>query len=418
METEGFLKSRMRENRTYGSVRGSDIPSHLINEKGASSCLLDGHIMEYRQFGKTGVQVSPLGFGMMRLPKTEDGKIDREAAIRNVRRAIDRGLNYVDTAYNYHEGESEVVTGEALLDGYRERVFLATKCPVWKLSETVTVADLLEEQLQKLQTDHVDFYLLHALSRKRWEETVLPLGAVEQMLEARRAGKVRYVGFSFHDDLETFKEIIDYTDQWDFCQIQLNYVDTGHQAGLEGLQYAASRGLGVVIMEPLRGGYLANLPENVEKTLSTSGKSPVEMAFDFLWDRPEVSLLLSGMSTFQQVEDNMSYAARSGIGMLTEEERNIFPKAEELLRACETVPCTGCNYCSVCPQGIAIPQIFEAYNNCRKNMSLFAGKEGYKKAAETGALANDCVGCGACEAQCPQQLPISQWMPRIHDLLK
>lgn len=374
--------------------------------------------MEFRQFGRTGIKVSPLGFGMMRLPKTTDGKIDRESAIHNVRWAIDHGLNYVDTAYNYHDGESEIITGEALLDGYREKVFLATKCPVWKLSETVTVASVLDEQLRKLQTDHVDFYLLHSLGRKRWEETILPLRGVEQMLEAKRAGKVRYIGFSFHDDLETFKQIIDYTDQWDFCQIQLNYVDTRHQAGIEGLEYAASKGLGVVIMEPLRGGYLANLPQNVADTLSATGKSPVEMAFNFLWDRPEVSLLLSGMSTIQQVEDNMAYAQRSGVGMLADEERALFPKAEELLRACETVPCTGCNYCSVCPQGIAIPQIFEAYNNCRKSMSLSVGKGDYKKAAESGTLADYCVGCRACESQCPQHLPISQWMPKIHELLK
>lgn len=374
--------------------------------------------MEYRNFGKTGEKVFPLGFGMMRLPKTGDGQIDREAAIANVRWAIDQGLNYVDTAYNYHDGQSEVVTGEALGDGYREKVYLATKCPVWKLSETETVAQVLEEQLNKLQTDHLDFYLLHALSRKRWEETVLPLRAVEQMLEAKRSGKVRHVGFSFHDDLDLFKEIVDYTDQWDFCQIQLNYVDTKHQAGLEGLEYAASKGLGVVIMEPLRGGYLANIPEDAANTLSATGKTPVEMALDFLWDRPEVSLLLSGMSDMQQVRDNLTYAKRSGIGMLSPEEKTLFPKAEALLRACETVPCTGCNYCSVCPQGVAVPRIFEAYNQCRQTMSLADGKSAYNKAAETGALGGDCVGCGACEAQCPQHLPISQWMPKIHQMLK
>ena len=372
--------------------------------------------MEYRKMGNTGVAVSPLGFGCMRLPE-QDGKIDRQRAIGMIRLAIDNGLNYVDTAYPYHGGDSENLVGEVLRDGYRERVSLATKLPVYKVEKAEDFDTLLAEQLQKLQTDHVDFYLLHALGRERWEKTVLPLGILDKLLAAKKDGRVKHIGFSFHDDLDLFKEIIDHWDHWDFCQIQLNYVDRKHQAGIAGLEYAAQKGLGVVIMEPLRGGYLANLPENVAKVLAESGKSAVEMALDFLWDRPEVSVVLSGMSTEEQVRQNMAYAEPAKPGMLTRKEHDLLIQAEDMLRAYAEIPCTGCNYCSVCPQGIAIPKIFAAYNQCQVKMNLGYGKKLYREAKEAGALADDCIGCETCQSQCPQNLPISQWMPKIHQLL-
>lgn len=373
--------------------------------------------MEYRSFGKTGLRVSPLGFGMMRLPKAGE-QIDEASAIANLRWSIDHGLNYVDTAYNYLDGQSEWVTGRALQDGYRDRVFLATKCPVWKIEKPEDFDRLLEEQLTKLQTDHLDFYLLHALDKERWEKTVLAHDVPERLLAAKKAGKVRNIGFSFHDTLDTFREIIDYWTEWDFCQIQLNYVDTRHQAGLAGLEYAASKGLGVVIMEPLRGGYLANVPEHVAQILRKSGKSPVELGLDFLWNRPEVSVVLSGMSTMEQVRQNMAYAESAKAGMLTGQDLGLLQQAEAALRASETVPCTGCNYCSVCPQGIAIPQIFTAYNACRTTMSLWSGQQKYAEAAKAGALADACVNCGACQEQCPQHIAIPELLPEIHRLLK
>lgn len=372
--------------------------------------------MEYRQMGKTDVKVSPLGFGAMRLPE-KDGQVNTEEAIKLIRWAIDHGLNYVDTAYPYHGGQSETVVGHALADGYRERVFLATKCPIWKIQTGEDFDTVLDEQLQKLQTDHIDFYLLHALGRERWENTVLPCGLLERLAAAKADGRVRYIGFSFHDDYSLFQQIVDYWDQWDFCQIQLNYVDKQHQAGIAGLEYAAAKGLGVVIMEPLRGGYLANLPEQASHLAQSSGKTPVELALDFLWDRPEVSLLLSGMSNPQQVQDNMAYAERAKPGMLTAQEQELLAQVEQTLRSYEQIACTKCGYCSVCPQGIAIPEIFAAYNHCRVHMDLFEGKELYRKAQGVGALADACVGCCACQEQCPQDLPISQWMPKIHQLL-
>lgn len=374
--------------------------------------------MEYRQMGKTGVKVSPLGFGAMRLPE-KDGQVDTEEAVKMIRWAIDHGLNYVDTAYPYHGGQSESVVGHALTDGYRERVFLATKCPIWKIQKGEDLDTVLAEQLQKLQTDHIDFYLLHALSRERWEKAVLPCGLLDRLAAAKADGRVRHIGFSFHDDYSLFQQIVDYWDQWDFCQIQLNYVDQKHQAGIAGLEYAASRGLGVVIMEPLRGGYLANLPEQAERVIASgSEKTSVELALDFLWDRPEVSLLLSGMSTFQQVQENMAYAEKAKAGMLTADEHVILAQVENTLRSFAQIDCTKCGYCSVCPQGIAIPQIFAAYNHCQVHMDLYEGRKMYREAKDAGALADACIGCRACQEQCPQQIPISEWMPKIHQLLR
>lgn len=372
--------------------------------------------MEYRPMGNTGVRVSALGFGTMRLPE-EDGKIRQDEAISMIRWAIDQGVNYVDTAYPYHGGQSEVLVGKALADGYREKVYLATKCPVWKIEKAEDLDAVLAEQMEKLQTDHIDFYLVHAINRERWEKTVVPSGMLDRLLEAKKDGRVRHIGFSFHDELPLFREIVDYWDQWDFCQIQLNYVDTQHQAGLEGLEYAAQKGLGVVIMEPLRGGYLANLPEKAAEIIHSTGKSPVELALDFLWDRPEVSLLLSGMSDMQQVKENVSFAQKAQPNMLLPEERNVLTQVESQLRAYEEIPCTGCNYCSVCPREIAIPHIIAAYNKCQVEMSLSEGKKAYREAAQFGALADACIGCGSCEVQCPQQIPISTWMRKIYGLL-
>ena len=372
--------------------------------------------MEYRNFGKADAKVFPLGFGMMRLPMAGD-KVDVDEAIRIVRWAIDNGLNYVDTAYMYHDGESENITALALKDGYREKVNLATKCSVWKIEKPEDFDALLEEQLNKLQTDHLDFYLLHSLDLERWNQTILPCEVPQRLLAAKKAGKVRNIGFSFHDSIEAFKTMVDYWHEWDFCQIQLNYMDKEHQAGIEGLEYAASKGLGVVIMEPLRGGYLANVPENVEKVLGQSGKSPVEMGLDFLWNRPEVSVVLSGMSDMEQVKQNMEFAKRAKPGMLTDQEQSWLTEAEEILRSHATIACTGCNYCNVCLNQIPIPQIFSAYNECRTNMSIPNGKKKYAEAVEGRNGADVCIGCGVCESQCPQHLPISEWMPKIYDLL-
>ena len=275
--------------------------------------------MNYRKFGSTGVEVSALGFGCMRFPVIKENdteRIDEEKAIRMIRDAIDSGVNYIVTAYYYHNGQSEPLVGKALQDGYREKTYLATKCPVWALKEEADFERILDDQLAKLQTDHIDFYLLHALDKARFEDGVKKLHLTEHLEKARAEGKIRYLGFSFHDSLEVFQEIVDYY-SWDFCQIQYNYVNTEYQAGRKGLQYAASKGMGVVIMEPLLGGRLAD-PAPHHREVFPEEKTPVEWTLDFLWDQREVSLLLSGMSTPEQVRDNLTYAGRSSVGMLTD----------------------------------------------------------------------------------------------------
>ena len=372
--------------------------------------------MDYRTFGSTGQKVSALGFGAMRLPVTEqEGKtrINEKEAIKMIRHAIDNGVNYVDTAYPYHDGESELVVGKALKNGYREKTFLATKSPVWEIRSADDFDRILDEQLSKLQTDHIDFYLLHALDNYRFDNIVLKYDLLAKIRKAKESGKIRFMGFSFHDNNTAFHKIIDGCPDWDFCQIQMNYIDTNHQAQLEGLEYAAKKGLGVVIMEPLLGGKLANPPENVKKELS-SDKTPVEHALDFLWNRPEVSLILSGMSTFQQVEDNLSYASRSGIRMLSEEELSMFTQAKHIFDTMALVSCTKCRYCMPCPAGLDIPATFEAFNT--------TVSKGKKKAEELykalPVSADFCRKCKKCEKVCPQHIEISKTMEQVAEKFK
>ncbi|MEY8394266.1 aldo/keto reductase [Lachnospiraceae bacterium 45-P1] len=364
--------------------------------------------MQYRKFGNTGIEVSALGFGCMRLPLSEDGTIHEEKAIAMIRRAIDKGVNYVDTAYPYHQGTSEYVVGKALKDGYREKVYLADKLPVWLLESEEDFDKYLDEQLKKLDTDHIDFYLLHALSRERFEEKVNKFNLTKKLEEARAAGKIRYIGFSFHDSLDVFKEIIDYYDGWDFCQIQYNYINTKYQAGTKGLRYAAGKGLGVVVMEPLLGGKLANLASHVAEAFP-EGKSHVEYALDFIWDQPEVSLLLSGMTEPDQVEGNLQYADRSHVGMVTEEEKKVYAKAKEIFDKMALVNCTKCAYCMPCPFGLNIPELFAAYN-----MTASHGMNPAKAAyGELSVKADACRACHHCEKECPQHIKISEMMPKV-----
>lgn len=370
--------------------------------------------MKYRKFGRTGVQVSALGFGCMRFPTVKQGDkelIDRGRAVNMIRSAIDGGVNYIDTAYPYHGGESELVVGEALRDGYRAKVYLADKCPVWLLKKEEDFDRILDEQLEKLGVDYIDFYLLHALDRNRFED-VKKYHLIEHMEKARAAGKIRHLGFSFHDDLDAFREIIDAYDGWEFCQIQYNYVDVDHQAGTEGLRYAAERGLGLVIMEPLRGGRLADVAQHLADVFPKE-KKPVEWALDFLWDQPEVGLLLSGMSTEQQVEENLLYAGRSGVGMLREPEHEIFVRAKEVFDTMALVKCTKCGYCMPCSADIDIPGTFAVYNS-----SAAKGRDEAKKSYEAlKTKADACVKCHRCEKVCPQHINISAVMEDITNLL-
>lgn len=366
--------------------------------------------MKTRKFGNTGLEPSILGFGMMRLKRTPDNQIDEAWAIETLHRAIDRGLTYVDTAYTY--ADSERVTGLCLKDGYREKVTLATKMPTQRLTCEDDFEKILDEQLERLQTDHIDVYLLHAMDRTRWENYVVKYNVLEHMERAKAAGKIRHIGFSFHDTLDQFQMMLDAYDKWEFCQIQLNYMDVNYQAGLEGLRMAHERGLAVVVMEPLRGGKLANVPENVAKMLPSS---PVESALDFLWNREEVNVVLSGMSDDDQVEQNLSYAERAEVGMLSEEQVQSIVKAGQEMRRYLSIPCTACHYCDACPREIAIPDIFNIYNQVQVDGNM---ADAEKKYAALGIHKGDaCVHCGTCESQCPQQIKIIDELARLHKYL-
>ena len=327
--------------------------------------------MQYRNFGKLDRKVSALGFGAMRFPtlsgEGRGGDIDEPEALCMVRHAIDSGVNYVDTAYPYHDGRSEVVVGKALRDGYRERVRLATKLPVWMVTEPADFDKFLNEQLKKLQTDHIDFYLLHALSKDRWRDIVLKHKLLERAQAALADGRIRHLGFSFHDDYAGFEEIVNGSELWSFCQIQLNYMDAENQAGVRGLKLAASKGLAVVVMEPLMGGRLADPPKDIRAAMEgfPVRRSPAAWALNWLWDQPEVSVVLSGMSTMEQVEDNLGIAASSRIGAFGEAERALIAQVQEKYRARTAIPCTKCGYCMLCPNGVNIPGNFEFFNYAR-----------------------------------------------------
>jgi len=372
--------------------------------------------MQYRQFGKLNIAISALGFGLMRLPAidNDNSKIDEAEAIRMIRYAIDNGVNYIDTAWPYHGGNSEIVAGKALKDGYREKTFLATKLPTWLINEKEDMDKYLNEQLKKLQTDYIDFYLLHALDKSKWEN-MKRVDALSWAEKKKQEGKIRHIGFSFHDEYPVFQEIVDYYDKWDFCQIQYNYIDIDVQAGEKGLKYAASKGLGVVIMEPIRGGRLANPPKAVQDIWDTAKvkRTPAEWALQWLWNQPEVSVVLSGMSTFEQLKENIESAKRSGINTLTKEELEIVNKVRNKYKELSPIACTGCNYCMPCPNGVNIPRNFGLYNEAHMYNTYEANRRDYENLGD--AKASSCIECGTCESVCPQHLTIIEYLKEVAD---
>ena len=368
-------------------------------------------VLKYRKFGKTGFEVSALGFGAMRMP-TLDGdsaKINEPLAIRMIRYAIDSGINYVDSAYGYHGGKSEVLVGKALQDGYRERTKVATKMPTWMINSKEDMERCFNEQLQRLQTDHIDFYLLHGLGKDRWPK-IKDLGVFDWVEKKITEGKIRYLGFSFHDELPLFKEIVD-SYNWTFCQIQYNYMDEKFQAGTEGLKYATSKGLAVIVMEPIAGGRLAIKPSAVIQELWETAKikrSPAEWALQWVWNHPEVAVVLSGMSTYQQVIENIASAERSSINHLTEDELLLIGKVASKYRELGPIGCTGCRYCMPCPNGVAIPEIFSLTNEYWAGDRNASIKQKYKDTLTPGQYSKNCIKCGICEEACPQHLPIRE----------
>ncbi|HBK86651.1 MAG TPA: aldo/keto reductase [Firmicutes bacterium] len=378
--------------------------------------------MQYRKFGRLDLEVSALGFGCMRFPVLDGdtAKINEPEAIRMVRHAIDEGVTYIDTAYNYHGGNSEKLVGKALQDGYRERVNLATKCPVW-LAETHEDFDkLLNEQLERLQVDHVDMYLLHALNKKSWQ-AAYDLNVLDFVRRALADGRIKHAGFSFHDELSVFKEIVDAFD-WDFCQIQLNYMDQEYQAGLAGLRYAAAKGMAVVIMEPLRGGRLTNnVPAEVQAIWNQAPikRTPAEWALRWVLNQPEVKVVLSGMSAMDHVDENLRVAAEARANSLTEQELAIIDQAKEFYLNRTKVKCTGCNYCMPCPAGVAIPNLFTLYNEASiYDLAPDNVAKSYARMVEDKKGADLCLKCGKCEAACPQHLEIRRHLKELHSAMQ
>jgi predicted aldo/keto reductase-like oxidoreductase len=387
--------------------------------------------MQYRKMGSLDWEVSALGFGCMRLPQRRLNRLRAETdeSIRLIRHGIDLGINYIDTAWPYHLGDSERIVGQALQDGYRERVHLVTKLFMPMVRETEAFDRYLNAQLEKLQTDYLDIYLFHALNAGTFEK-VKRLGLIEKMEEAKRQGRIRHIGFSFHDTFPVFKEIVDYYD-WDMAQIQYNYMDTGIQATTDGLVYAHSKGIAMVIMEPLKGGRLANPPAEALDLMHANGnrRTPVDWALQFLWNRPEVSVVLSGMGNQQMVDENCASAGRSGINSLSPEEEQTIAQIAEIYRSKILVPCTACEYCMPCPAGVNIPQNFAILNNVsmesnrimrwrvRRGYGKLAGSKEELDKENPNGNASICIDCGKCLEKCPQEINIPVELEKVHAIL-
>lgn len=377
-----------------------------------------GCIMQYRSFGVQGFDTSIIGLGTMRLPLLADGTakdIDEERAIRLIRKAVDMGVNYIDTAFPYHGGMSEVVVGKALRSGYRDRVTLVDKCPVWLVESYEDFEKYLDMQLERLQTDHLDVYLLHALNLESWKR-IEALGALDFLETQKAKGKIRAAGFSFHDSKANFNEIIQ-AHRWDMTLIQMNYMDEFEQATLEGLALAGELGIPVVIMEPLKGGLLATAPEDIAEIMEECRPdwTPVEWSFRWLAHRPEVKVILSGMSSEEQLFENVHIGDRLQPLNFKEEDFNTIERIRNIYNSRIQVACTQCGYCMPCPSGVKIPDIFECYNLAH----VYENKENvmklYRQMVKAEQSPTRCTACGACKTACPQQIDIPKVLEQAAD---
>ncbi len=384
--------------------------------------------MQYRTLGQTDFRPSALGFGCMRFPRREDRTIDQEKVNAMLRYAVDNGVNYFDTAYVY--SGSEAAVGEALAGGYREKVKLATKLPVWDMKETADADRYFAEHLERLRTDHIDFYLLHSLNAKEWAKAK-ELRVIDWCERKLAEDAIGYLGFSYHGGLDAFKEIVDYYPDWTFAQLQVNYIDVDHETGLAGPRYAYDKGLGLVVMEPLRGGLLAT-PVNEEiaamfgaapgggRTDTGGGgqigrRTPAEWALQWLWNKPEVSLVLSGMTKMEDVVENIAAAGLSGVGSMAAADEEFVARVGTAIRGKMAIPCTACGYCLPCPNGINIPEYFGYYNSACTRLPSREGMErlatAFGRWPEEGRP-DQCTACGTCSERCPQGIDIPAQMDR------
>ena len=364
--------------------------------------------MKMRTFGKLGIKASAFGLGCMRFPMTKDENgrdiVDEKTATEIIRTCIDNGVNYIDTAYVYSNGLNEKYVGKALRDGYREKVYLATKLPTWNCGTREDMYRLFEEQCQSLETDHIDFYLIHSLNSGSFEK-MKNLGVFSFLDDLKAKGRIKYACFSFHDEYKVFEEIINSYD-WDMCQLQFNYMDIDNQAGLRGVELAGSKGIPVVVMEGLLGGKLANVPDEIKEVFDSYGekRSAAEWAFRWICDYPQVATVLSGVTSLEQASDNFRIFDNVEPCSMSEEERAVIDKAREKYRQRIKVDCTGCEYCLPCPKNVDIPRIFSIWND--SSMFGTKGNWRYKKLTEDGKGPENCVKCGKCMKVCPQHLKI------------
>lgn len=369
--------------------------------------------MEKRNMEKLGVTTSLLGFGCMRFPVTAEGGIDEPEAERMLDRAIAAGVNYIDTAYAYHGGESERVVGRVLKKYDRESYYLATKLPCWKVETKEDVKKLFEEQLEKLQTDYIDFYLMHALDGKSFRRMV-ELGCVPILEELKSSGKIRYLGFSFHDSYEAFEEILCSRD-WDFCQIQINYMDAQEQAGMKGCRLAEERQVPLVVMEPVKGGSLAAFAGDITEKFRAMDPEASTASFALRWvgSLSNVKVVLSGMSSMEQVEDNLK--TFSSFRPLSPEESRGIDEIVALIRSRVQNGCTGCGYCMPCPAGVDIPGNFRVWNTYHMYQNYNMVKGSWERLKGEEKQAGKCVKCGRCEGVCPQKLHIRQDLEKVQE---
>ena len=381
--------------------------------------------MQYRKFGRTSHNISALGFGCMRLPVLGTwpdcaSSIDEAKARKLLLAAAEAGINYFDTAWPYHGGNSEPFVGKTLADaGLRKKVHIATKLPSWEIHSPADMERIFTAQCEKLRTDYIDFYLLHTLNRTFWKKLV-ECGALDFLERLKREGRILHAGFSFHDDTSVFSEILDGWD-WEFCQIQYNFLDEELQAGTVGFERAVQKGLAVVIMEPLKGGALSRpAPPNIQAIWDNAapGRPPVDWALRWLWDKAGVSTLLSGMNALEQLEENCRICDKAQAACLSEDERSAYVQVRNMFMARNKVACTACAYCMPCPSGVSIPAIFQLYNDLALFDDWFYTANLYNNLAVAGAHAELCTECGQCVEQCPQQLPIPEKLKEAHVVLQ
>jgi predicted aldo/keto reductase-like oxidoreductase len=375
-------------------------------------------VLQYRVVPKNGDKLSALGFGTMRLPQKGRGSIDEARAIKQIRYAVDHGVNYLDTAFPYHGGESETLLGKALQDGYRDKVKIATKLPTFLLTKEEEMNKILNVQLKKLQTDHIDYYLLHALEAKLWKK-MQSFNVLKFLEKAKADGKIVNAGFSFHGSPRAFKEIIQSND-WAMCQIQYNFLDENLQAGTEGLRYATSQNLAVMVMEPLRGGMLTGkLPREVKQAYAQAGTqwSAAEWGLRWVWNHPEVTVVLSGMNDEKHIEENIAACETALPNTLTQEEIAVVDKVARSYKRLMKVPCTGCGYCMPCPNGVNIPSNFNTYNQYSmfSNKFYIRGSYAVLLMGLTGEAsdASLCRNCGVCAQKCPQHIDIPKELAAV-----